>query len=105
MKFINLNAIQTYLSAMLAAMPVLLVNLGCTLDAVTNKLDCSQAYIAPTTLGWVAAGIGFVKLVIIPAIQPGGWFRNLFDPKVPVVATSPAEVQPSGTVAPSDVKR
>jgi hypothetical protein len=87
MKFLNLNAIQTYLSAILAALPVLLVNLGCTLDAVTQKLDCSQAYIAPTTLGWIAAAIGFVKLVVIPAIQDGGWFRNLFNPKVPVSDT------------------
>lgn len=105
MKFLNLNSLQTYLSAILAALPVLLVNLGCTLDAVTQKLDCSQAIIAPTTLGWIAAGIGFIKLVIIPAIQPGGWLNNLFATKAPVVATTPSEAQPKGTVAPSDVQK
>lgn len=84
MKFLNLNALQTYLTAILAALPVLLVNLGCSLDAITGKLDCSQAIIAPTTLGYVALAIGFLKTVLIPALQPGGWFRNLFEPKVPV---------------------
>jgi len=100
MKFLNLNALQTYLTAILAAMPVLLVNLGCTLDAVTGKLDCSQAIIAPTTLGYVALAIGFLKTVVIPALQPGGWFRNLFEVKAPV-STSGA----TGTVSPSDVKK
>lgn len=96
----NLNAIQTYLSAILAALPILLVNLGCTLDAVTQKLDCSNAVIAPTTLGWIAAAIGFIKLVVIPAIQDGGWFRNLFSPKVPVSTSGDA-----GTVKPAAVQK
>lgn len=87
MKFLNLNALQTYLSALLAALPILLVNLGCTLDAVTQKLDCSNAIVSPTLLGYVAAGIGIIKLFVIPAIQDGGWFRNLFNPKVPVSAS------------------
>lgn len=86
MKFLNLNALQSYLTAILMALPVLLLNLGCTQDAV-GKLDCSTAFIAPTTLGYIAAGIGFLKLVVLPLLQPGGWFRNIFEPKVPVSAS------------------
>lgn len=94
-----INTVQTILSAALASLPVLLVNLGCTMDAVTGKLDCSQAYVAPTTLGYIAIGIGFLKLVVLPAIQPGGWFRNLFGDKT-VVTTQPSP----GTVSPADVR-
>lgn len=82
----NLNAIQTFLTAILAALPILLVNLGCTQDA-TGRLDCSTAFVSPIILGYVATAIGFLKLVVIPAMQPGGWFRNLFAPKVPVSPT------------------
>jgi hypothetical protein len=87
MKFLNLNSLQTVLSAILATLPVMLVNLGCTLDSVTQKLDCSTAWFAPELLGYVALAIGFIKLVVIPAIDNGGWFRNLFSPKVPVSAS------------------
>lgn len=84
MKFLNLNAIQTYLSAILAGMLVLLPYLGCSVDAVTSSVDCANAIISPTLLSYVAMAASFLKFVLIPAVQPGGWFRNLFEPKVPV---------------------
>lgn len=96
----NLNAIQTALTAVLAILPVLLVNLGCTQDAVTGKLDCSTAFFSPEILGYIAAAVGFLKLVVIPALQDGGWFRNLFSPKVPVSTSGDA-----GTVKPAAVQK
>lgn len=98
MKFLNLNAIQTYLSIALAVLAVLLGNLGCTLG-LDGKFDCSQAIISPSTLGYIAMATSFLKFVVIPAIQPGGWFRNMFEVKVPV-----SDSGATGTVAPEDVK-
>lgn len=101
MKFLNLNAIQTYLTALIVSLPVGLVELGCSADAVSHALDCSHAIVSPAALAWVVAALGFVKLVVLPALQPGGWFRNLFEPKVPVSASAaPGTVHPADIVPP-----
>lgn len=101
MNGLNLNALQTYLTAIIAAVPVLLVSLGCTQDALGN-LDCSAAIISPAAAAYIVAALGFIKLVVLPAIQPGGWFNNLFAPKVPV---TPASDDTPGTVSPQDIAR
>lgn len=98
MKFLNLNALQTVLSAILAALPVLLINLGCTDPTGTGRLDCSQASFSPWLLMYIAGGISLLKFFVLPAIQPGGWFRNLFEPKVPVSPTGAVGTVTQGQV-------
>lgn len=79
----NLNFVQTLLSALLVAIPAFLVGFGCTTDA-TGAVDCSQSTLSPMVVTVLLGFISLLKFVIIPAIQPGGWFRNLFSPKEPV---------------------
>ena len=102
MKGLNLNAVQTYLTAIITALPVLLVSLGCT-QSITGALDCSASVISPAVAAYIVAALGFVKLVALPAIQPGGWFNNLFAVKVPVVPSIEAETP--GTVTPAQVAK
>lgn len=97
MKFLNLNALQTYISAALVGIPMILVGLGC-IQLPGGGLNCSASPISPAAAAWIIAALGVLKFGILPAIQPGGWFRNLFEPKVPV-STSSAP----GTVMPHDV--
>jgi hypothetical protein len=97
MKFLNLNAFQTYISAALVAVPMILVGFGCV-QAVTGTLDCSGSILSPRVTAWIIGALAVLKFGILPATQPGGWFRNLFEPKVPV-STSAAP----GTVMPHDV--
>lgn len=94
MKFLNLNALQTYLALGLGIVGYFLIKAGCT-GTAEQVAECSKvSIITPEMAGWLLAGVTFIKTVIIPAIQPGGWFRNLFEPKVPV-STSGA----TGTVS------
>lgn len=94
MKFLNLNAIQTYLTMALGVLGFFLIKAGCT-GTAEAVAECSKVQIlTPEMAGWLLAGVTFLKTVVIPAIQPGGWFRNLFEPKVPV-STSGA----TGTVS------
>lgn len=87
MKFLNLNALQTYLTLAIGLVMYLLVGLGCTQTAA-GVLDCSQStIIGPKVATFMIGAIIFAKTVVLPAIQPGGWFRNLFEPKVPVSAS------------------
>lgn len=100
MKFMNLNALQTYVSALLVAIPALFISLGCT-QMVTGALDCSLStlpILTPSVALYTTGVLAVLKFFVIPALQPGGLFRNLFEPKVPVSPTGAP-----GTVAPSDV--
>lgn len=105
MKFLNLNAVQTYVSAALYAIPAVFLSLGCT-QLVTGALDCSAAMLpilTPKVTLWTTSLLAVLKFAVLPALQPGGWFRNLFEPKVPVTPTpapgtvSPAAVRPPTT--------
>ncbi len=99
MKFLNLNTAQTVLSALLVALPSVFVAFGCT-QLVNGAFDCSDSTVfTPTSAVWASAVIAVLKFGIIPAIQDGGWARNLFSPKVPVTTTSAP-----GTVSPADVR-
>ncbi len=84
MKFLNLNAIQTYLTGINYALIALLTQFGCLTDTATGKVTCTAASFSPEILFYVATVVNVVKLVFIPAVQPGGWFRNMFETKVPV---------------------
>lgn len=99
---LNLNALQTYLSGILAAVPIILANVGCTVDAngVTSCASSVFPWLTATVVAYIAGITSVLKFIVIPAIQPGGWFRNLFEPKVPVSTTPVA-----GTVAPEQVKK
>jgi hypothetical protein len=101
MKFINLNAVQTYVSALLVAIPALFIAVGCTQNAL-GALDCSMSklpILTPTVTLYTTGFLAVLKFAIIPALQPGGWFRNLFAPKVPISPTGAP-----GTVKPQQVK-
>jgi lysozyme len=79
MKFANLNALQTYLTVAIGAIVFAMLGLGCT-QTVTGVLDCSQsAWINPTVAGWLIAVIAAIKTLVLPFLQPGGWFRNMFE--------------------------
>lgn len=101
MKFLNLNTLQTILSALLVALPLFLLGIGCTQEALGNRLDCSQSIIGPVFGAWATGFIAILKFFIVPMLQPGGWARNLFDPKVPVTtANAPGTVHPDDVVPP-----
>ena len=103
MKFLNLNAAQTYVSALLVAIPSLFVSVGCSQSPI-GALDCSQSMLpilTPTVTLYTTAGLALLKFGILPAVQPGGWFRNLFEPKVPVTTTmAPGTVHPDQVMPP-----
>lgn len=100
MNFLNLNAIQTYISALLVAIPVALLNLGCT-QLPTGDLDCTQSVLSPMLAGWILSALAVAKFLVLPLMQQGGWFNNLFMPRAPVV---PAEQSVPGTVSPTQVR-
>lgn len=100
-KFFNLNTLQTVISALLVAIPVLLTKLGCTLDPAGLKIDCSQStVITPSLALWFTVTLAVAKFVIVPWLQPGGLLANLFAPKVPISTTGDP-----GTVRPSQVQK
>lgn len=85
----NFNAIQTVLSGVNALLIALLTQIGC-LPGADGKLVCTVAgigFLTPAILGVAATISNILKFFILPAMQPGGWFRNLFAPKVPVSPT------------------
>lgn len=97
-----INIVQTLLTVILGAIPVILVNLGCTTDAAGN-FDCANAIIAPATLAWIGGAVLFLKTVVLPWLAPGGWLRNLFGERA-VVTPSTSKAATTGTVSPSDVR-
>lgn len=103
-KFINLNTLQTILSAVLVGLPLMLKATGCvevvTPDPNDADLDCAQSMLSPTLVWWGLGIVTTLKFVIIPWLQPGGLVRNLFQPKVPI-STSGAP----GTVTPTQVQK
>lgn len=89
MNVFNLNTLQTLLSGINAALIAMLLAIGCV-TGVDGKLVCTVAgigFLTPAMLGWAATISNFLKFIIIPAMQPGGWLNNLFAPKVPVSAS------------------
>lgn len=107
MRFLNLNTAQTVISAILYAIPLVLVKFGCTTinPGLPNEaLDCSSSQlITPMMAVWMGSILAFLKFIVIPALQPGGLFRNLFDSKVPIAPTPDKQI--TGTVVPADVKK
>lgn len=106
MKIFNINSLQTLLSVVLAIATGLLTQLGCVQDVATAKLVCTVSnfpWLTPTTLGSVAGVVTFLKLVVLPWLQPGGWLHNLFGQKVAVVPAGSTAATP-GTVSPVDVR-
>lgn len=101
MKFLNLNSLQTLASALLVAIPPVLVSQGCTLEA-QGALDCSHAVLpfllSPNVTIGITGFLAVLKFVVVPWLQPGGLVRNLFSPKVPI-----SESGAVGTVAPDHV--
>lgn len=99
MKFWNLNALQSLLTALLGAVPVIFAAFGCTTLA-TGALDCTQSTVFSPKAALIAGGvITVLKLVIIPWLQPGGLVRNLFELKVPV-----SQSGAPGTVFPEQIQ-
>jgi hypothetical protein len=102
MQFWNLNAFQTYASALLVTVPALFISLGCS-QLPTGGFDCSHStlpILTPAVVLYTTGFLAVVKFFVLPALQPGGWFRNLFEPKVPV-----SETKAPGTVTPAQVKK
>lgn len=97
-----INIVQTILTVILGAIPVILVNLGCVTDAAGN-FNCANAIIAPGTLAWIGGGVLFIKTVVLPWLAPGGWIRNLFGERA-VVAPSASPAATEGTVPPTAVR-
>lgn len=99
----NLNTLQTALTGAIVVAMALLKFAGCT-ELPTGVPDCSASWlgehVGQATLVWIAGILGFVKLTVIPWFQPGGFLRNLFSPKAPIV--QPSEAQP-GVVTPAQV--
>lgn len=100
MKFLNLNALQTYLTLAIGLIGYALVASGCTGTAEAISSCEAGRLLSPAMYGYILGGLTFLKTVALPAIQPGGWFRNLFEPKVPVSATGA-----TGTVTQSQVSK
>lgn len=100
----NLNTLQTALTGAIVVAMALLKFAGCT-ELPDGTPDCSASWlgehIGQATLVWIAGILGFVKLTVIPWFQPGGFLRNLFSPKAPIVPV--AENEP-GVVTPVQVK-
>ncbi len=99
----NLNSLQTILTGFIVVAIALLKFTGCT-ELATGAVDCTNSwlaqYVGAGTLVWIIGIIGFIKLTVIPWLQPGGWLANLFAPKAPVTAQ-----HATGTVTPAQVAK
>lgn len=98
-----INILQTILTLAMTIIPTILLALGCTQDAA-GAIDCSKAIVAPSTLAYIVAGLGFIKTVILPWLAPGGWLHNLFGNRA-VVAPASSTAATAGTVSPADVRK
>lgn len=99
-KYWNLNALQSLLTALLGAVPIVFAAFGCAM-LPNGALDCSVSPFFTPKMALIASTILTVlKLAVIPAIQDGGWFRNIVSPKVPVSNSgAPGTVDP-GSIQP-----
>lgn len=98
-----INNLQTFLTLLITIGPTILLALGCTQDAATGALECSNALISPKALLYIVAAIGFIKVTVLPWLAPGGWVRNLFGDRA-VVAPSTSPAATTGTVPPTAVR-
>ena len=63
----NTNLLHNLLNVAIAltgGVTAFLLATGCTTDAATGVLECSQSWIAPDIAASVTAGLGVVKIVI-----------------------------------------
>jgi hypothetical protein len=94
---VNFNLIQSLMTAAIAAVNAAMLALGCSLQAAA--LICpADAWVTPKLAGIVNLILVGMKLIVLPALTPGGLVRNLIEPKVPVSSSGVP-----GTVRPSDI--
>lgn len=101
---VNFNLVQTACTVVIAVITAAMLALGCT-TLPTGMLECAaSAWITPKIAGIVIGILTFLKLIVLPALTPGGLVRNLIEPKVPVSSSGvPGTVRPSN-ISPVRIK-